>query len=528
MVAEHNGHKGAALIYCRVSTKHQEDDGTSLDSQVEACVKHATFLGYTVGRITREVYSGAELHDRPLLARDRADVKAGKFQALVAYTTDRLARDPIHVFIVAEECDRAGAELIFVTEPLDRSDEGQLLQYVRGYTAKIEREKIKERSLRGKRTRVENGKLLNAGTELYGYRRDKVRGVREVIEPEAAIVRQIFDWYTSERVSLREIARRLEARGVPSAGRGKYTFRDGREARWTPSQLVYMMRNPAYKGETVAWCTAYNFRQKRHTRRPQDEWVMLPEGTTPALVSPEVWDAAQARREPNRAAAARNKHRFYLLRGLITCAECGRPRSPVASHEHRRYRCRSLETLGGSCGGHIVPADAIEAWVWDKVSAVLRDPSIIAAELERRKEEGGDDLLQSDLTAANRALAKIERQQEKLLGQFRRAEDDSFPWELVRREIARAEHEKDQFRAVIADLKARIAAQQSAQQQLEAVSAYCARVATNLDRLSEGEKRLALEAMRVQVVANGNDWRLTGSVPIESGDKGLVLSSPCW
>jgi hypothetical protein len=56
----------AAIIYCRVSTRRQEDEGTSLDSQEAACIRHAQSLGFTSRRVTREVYSGAELYDRPL------------------------------------------------------------------------------------------------------------------------------------------------------------------------------------------------------------------------------------------------------------------------------------------------------------------------------------------------------------------------------------------------------------------------------------------------------------------------------
>jgi DNA invertase Pin-like site-specific DNA recombinase len=48
--------QGAAIIYCRVSTKRQEDEGTSLDSQEAACVTHAQTLGFTSWRVTREVY----------------------------------------------------------------------------------------------------------------------------------------------------------------------------------------------------------------------------------------------------------------------------------------------------------------------------------------------------------------------------------------------------------------------------------------------------------------------------------------
>jgi len=164
--------QGTALIYCRVSTRRQEDEGTSLDSQEAACVSHAQSLGFTSWRVTREVYSGAELHNRPLLSRDRTDLNAGQFQALIAYSTDRLSRDPIHLAILAEDCQRHSVRLIFVSEPLDTTPEGQLIQYVKGYSNKMEREKIRERQLRGKRQRALNGKVNNHGPELYGYRRD--------------------------------------------------------------------------------------------------------------------------------------------------------------------------------------------------------------------------------------------------------------------------------------------------------------------------------------------------------------------
>src|SRR5918998_4301956 len=85
-----------ALIYCRVSTQKQEDEGTSLDSQAAACIAHAEKLGYRIGRITKEVYSGAELFDRPLLSRDRADIRAGMYKAVVVYAIDRLSRDIAH------------------------------------------------------------------------------------------------------------------------------------------------------------------------------------------------------------------------------------------------------------------------------------------------------------------------------------------------------------------------------------------------------------------------------------------------
>ena len=40
-------------------------------------------LATRVGRVTKEVYSGAELLDRSLLSRDRADIRARMFQAVI-------------------------------------------------------------------------------------------------------------------------------------------------------------------------------------------------------------------------------------------------------------------------------------------------------------------------------------------------------------------------------------------------------------------------------------------------------------
>jgi len=167
---------GSALIYCRVSTKRQGEEGLSLESQQAACVQHAESLGYTVESTTQEVYTGSELWDRPLLARDRNDIRAGKYQALIVYAIDRLSRNPIHLALIAEECERAGCALIFVSEPLDSSPEGRLIAYVKGYAAQIEREKIRERTMRNKHQRVLNGKVPNAGCELYGYIRDRDAG----------------------------------------------------------------------------------------------------------------------------------------------------------------------------------------------------------------------------------------------------------------------------------------------------------------------------------------------------------------
>ena len=116
-----------------------------------------------------------------------------------------------------------------------------------------------------------------------------------------------------------------------------------------------------------------------------------------------------------------------------------------------------------------------------------------------------------------RALARVEKQQERLIAKFRKADDDSLPWELVEREISRAEKEKQQLRATISEIERRLAEQQQAIGQLDALKTYCERVAQNLERFGFEEKRMALEALGVRIKANGRDWQLTCSIPTGVG-----------
>ena len=98
-----------AAIYCRVSTDNQEREGTSLDSQLEACLKKASELGYDVPKnaIILETYSGLTL-DRIQLPHLRQWVRDKEVDNVIAYTLDRLSRDPVH--FLGGGAGRSGAD----------------------------------------------------------------------------------------------------------------------------------------------------------------------------------------------------------------------------------------------------------------------------------------------------------------------------------------------------------------------------------------------------------------------------------
>ena len=95
-----------SAIYCRVSTDNQEREGTSLDSQREACLLKAESLGYQVppDNIILEAFSGATL-ERPKLIELREWIRNQEVDAVVAYALDRLSRDPVDFIILQDEIE---------------------------------------------------------------------------------------------------------------------------------------------------------------------------------------------------------------------------------------------------------------------------------------------------------------------------------------------------------------------------------------------------------------------------------------
>lgn len=515
-------------IYVRVSTTKQEEEGSSLGTQEAACRADAAAHGESVdeSHVYRETYSGAELWDRPALTRLRDAIRERTIDGVVCYAIDRLSRDPVHLGIILSDAERFGVPVRFVTEPLDDTPEGQLIRFIKGYVGRVEREKTRERTLRGKHARVASGKVHNHGSDLFGYRRDKDDGVRLVHEEEARIVRRIFA-SVAEGSSIKATIKSLNDDGVPPPSAGKLVYRDGRAARWGNGAVHRIVRDATYTGETVEWRHQREGNRGGYVMRPESEWVRLPNGVTPAIIAPDLWRAVQDRLDSNLAAAdARNAARPYLLRGLIACGVCGRPMRTSPEHGRRVYRCSSRETPAGACGGSRVPADLVEAWTWERVEAVLRRPEIIAAEVERQRSAGPDATLAADHAATARLLAKLDAQQARLVRRLADVDAD-FPTDLLEREIARLEGERRSARSNLAEVEARIAGHEAATVRLDGLHDYCDRVAAHLaGGLDFATRRDAVEALVERVVANGRDtaaWRLDGSIPVT--DAGTLSSS---
>ena len=170
--------------------------------------------------------------------------------------------------------------------------------------------------------------------------------------------------------------------------------------------------------------------------------------------------------------------------------------------------------------------------MWAKVSAILHDPLLVAAELQWRQEEGPDPTAMAERDRLRRQLGTFEKPQQRLIHHFR--EDESAPWEVVRRELAQIEQDTRQVETRLAAIEQRLAEEERVVTQLEALETYCAQVSRQCERFDFDGKRPALEALDIQVTANGREWQLQGRIPVEdagvvtqmSGDCGRQLQPP--
>ncbi len=384
-----------AAIYARVSSDRQKEEQT-IASQTAALRTYAAEVGLEVPTewiFEDEGISGATLL-RPALERLRDLAAQSELPVLLCYSPDRLARKYAYQALLMEEFARSGTEVRFLKGPKADTPEDELLLQFQGMIAEYEKAQIAERTRRGKVHRARSGSPAVLSGAPYGYRyqrkREDAEAQYEIFEPQATVVRELFRRYTDDVVSLAELTRSLTLQGIPTA-KGK--------RRWDRSTVWGILRNPAYCGRAAFGKTRVTDRVARVTRpvrlngrrgkrrtadedRPRKDWIEI---AVPALVSDDVFEAAQRRLQENKRFAARNTKEPSLLQGLVACQSCGygdyRTSTRTRSRKLHYYRCLGSDDYryenGRVCANRPVRQDYLDDVVWKHITALLSDPQLI-------------------------------------------------------------------------------------------------------------------------------------------------------
>src|SRR4051812_46478459 len=249
-----------AITYARVSTDAQERDGTSLDTQERACLQFARQRGWHVVESIRDTASGFSL-DRPGMERVRRLIRDGAADVVVSYAVDRLARNQTKLAVLLDEAEEAGVALECVTEKVEDSPLGKLVMSLRAFAAEVEREKIVERTTRGKLERARSGRIPQAfGRGCYGYTYNPATGQREIEPYQGEVVRRIFTRFTELR-SFDRVCTELIRDGIT-------TFDGGH---WYPIGVRRVLENESYVGRLIyrrsRWIRARGKDGKMHRKQ---------------------------------------------------------------------------------------------------------------------------------------------------------------------------------------------------------------------------------------------------------------------
>lgn len=440
-----------AAIYARKSTDEpgKDTDAKSVTRQIEQARAYAERKGWTVR--PEHVYSddgisGAEFQKRPGLARLLAalDQKRCPFHVLIMSEESRLGREQIETSYVLKQLTDAGVRVFLYLDDRERTLDSamdKVMLSLTNFGAELEREKASQRRYDTMVRKARAGKVT--GGKVYGYQNVReASGVKRVIhEPEAAVVRRIFELY-ADGIGMLTIAHRLNGEGVkPPRGRG-----------WAPSGIREMLHRPLYRGEIV-WGKHQKIVRagtKALRAKPKDDWLVLPAPDL-RIVSEELHARVQARLDQVQAAYPRGagkrlmgRPRFqdeshYLLTGFIRCGACGGPMGvdlrlsgPVGSKTVAHYVCLDAKRRGPSvCSNRISIKNAVlDPMILKAVTEVLnRDVLSEAVDLALKELTNGATEARARRAEVEREIVATDSRIAKLVDSLL---DESLPRDILR------------------------------------------------------------------------------------------------
>ena len=410
-------------IYARYSSDLQREE--SIEDQLRLCRARATSEGWLVVECYCDMAQSGSTSFRPRYQQMLLDARAGKFDIVLAESLDRLSRDQENIAGLFKILQFNRIQLITLGEGLV----SELHIGLKGTMNALFIKDLAAKTHRGMQGRIEAGRSASGISFGYRIRREfdargePVRGGREIVPDEAALIVKIFEMFAKGR-SPRAIARALNHDQL--AGPRGHQWRDttirGHSGRGTG-----ILRNELYIGRLV-WNRQTFVKDpgtgKRLARaNPRERWI---EEEVPELriVPQQLWDVVQARLQDladSPTSKALKAGQFWLKRrpqhvltGLVSCGHCG-DNMVVMGKDY--LRC-ARANRGAGCGNlKLVRRGTLERIVFDAMRTNLMAPDLVAefvrevhAEVNRQRSQ-----MHTEKAALEARFKKVEQQLEGLI-----------------------------------------------------------------------------------------------------------------
>lgn len=310
-----------AVIYSRVSSNAQADEGYSLEAQHNESMKYIESEKMELIKVYTDPGVSAKTLNRPGVQEMIADLKAGKFQAIIIHKLDRLTRNISDLYDLVEMVIKHDVKLISLSEKIDTSTPmGRMFIYMLGILAQMFRENLSQEITKGQSVRASKGLRLSP-SRPYGYDLGPNLAMT-VNDQEAHTIRQIFDWF-NEGYNILTIINKLD-------GVGKM---------WYPITIRRILVNATYLG-VAQW---------KSKSAAEGHYI---EGAHEAIISEESYRAAQEIMGKRKDKYLTQSMGDFCFSTVVKCGLCGRSFVGRTRNEKQRNG-KMWKGKAYRCVGHI-------------------------------------------------------------------------------------------------------------------------------------------------------------------------------
>ncbi|MDA1810458.1 recombinase family protein [Bacillus anthracis] len=364
-----------AVIYARVSTEEQATEGYSIKAQKDLLIKYAENNNLTIiADYIDEGKSGKSIAGRPQMLRLLEDAKQKKFDAVIVYKLDRLARKTRDSLEIVETLGSQGVQLISLSENIDTTTpHGKMFYTVLSSLAEMERDQIVGRVKMGMTQRAKEGKWN--GGQCFGYDVKNKKLVQNV--DETKVVREIFD-YADQGFGYKKIVGILNRKGYITKRGNVFSI----------GTLKGILDNPVYIGK-IRFNQYENWAEKRRSGKNKD--AIIVDGEHEAIIPEDLWERVQQKRSA-RSYKAVQSDQPYILTKLIRCPQCGAGmvagKSKGANKTYRYYKCGTFHNKGASeCSANSINADVAELQVLEEFKRIVTESKFLQRLVQKMNKE---------------------------------------------------------------------------------------------------------------------------------------------
>jgi len=386
--------------------------GYSIPGQLEELRAYATEHNLSIYReYVDDGYSGKSIDGRPAMLELLADAKQGRFQAVITWKLNRLARNLADQLKMLEIFKQHHIGWMSLTEPLEiNTAQGYFTAQMLGAIAQMEREQIAQNTRLGMQKRSAAGNW-NSGNNVLGYEwvteGDAERHVR-IVPHEAELVQLIYEQYRSGK-GFKAITSHLNGTGYMTKRNKPFSVAAVRGI-LTNVNYIGQIRYTAHEKFTGASCD----RSKRVVR-----------GIHEPIISMELWNEVQALLNQRSRPPTKQVSRHYPLAGLLKCPMCGNSMVPWHKktirkngniHMNHYYVCGEYRSRGATaCRANAIPASPVENETLSRFQSMITNKRLlneIVTRINRRHKEA-ETPLREQLAQAAMKPRQLESQQRR-------------------------------------------------------------------------------------------------------------------